>query len=99
MSVVEGNRVDVGVRRLETTRLLAWSERAVAFPLPAEAIAGPGGDGFRRVFDQIPNHDRKVPVPRRILRLLAGGCRPALIATILGHLIRCLYVKGGKFQD
>ena len=53
-------------------------------------------DGFRRFLDRIPNHDRRVPVPRRILRLLAGGCRPALIATILGHLIRCLYVKGGS---
>ena len=29
-------------------------------------------------------------------RLLAGGARPALIATILGHLLRCLYLKGGK---
>ena len=37
-----------------------------------------------------------MPVPRRILRLLAGGARPALIATILGHLLRCLYLKSGK---
>ena len=29
-------------------------------------------------------------VPRRILRLLAGGARPALIATTLGTLLRCL---------
>ena len=35
-------------------------------------------------------------MPRRTLRLLAGGARPALIATILGHLLRCLYLKGGK---
>ena len=52
-----------------------------------------------RFLDRIPNHARRVPVPRRILRLLAGGCRPAMIATILGHLFRCLYVKGGVFQD
>ena len=33
---------------------------------------------------------RVVPVPRHILRLIAGDARRTLIATILGHLIRCL---------
>jgi hypothetical protein len=70
----------------------------VAFPLAAEALAVLGGDGFRRFFDRLPNHDRKVPVPRRILRLLADGCKPALIATVVGHLMRCLYLKGGMCQ-
>src|SRR5262249_32693600 len=91
-------RLKAGLRRLEAARLLCWSESALAFPLAAEAIALLDGDGFRRLCDRIPTHDRKVPVPRRILRLLAGGCRPAMIATILGHLFRCLYVKGGMFQ-
>jgi hypothetical protein len=89
-------RLGAAIRRLEAARLLSWSESAVAFPLVAEALTILDGDGFRRFFDRIPNHDRKVPVPRRILRLLAGGCRPALIATILGHLLRCLYSKGGQ---
>src|SRR5207245_9388984 len=39
----------------------------------------------------IPNLHRRVPVPRPTLRLLALGCRATVIATILGHLIRCLY--------
>src|SRR5512142_1021277 len=39
--------------------------------------------------------DRRVPVPRRIIRLIAGGARRTLIATILGHLIRCLFYKHG----
>jgi hypothetical protein len=29
---------------------------------------------------------------------LAGGARPALIATILGHLLRCLYYRDGRCQ-
>src|SRR5512135_2110373 len=45
--------------------------------------------------DLIPNNDRRVPVPRRIVRLIAGGARRSLTATILGHLIRCLFYKGG----
>ncbi len=44
---------------------------------------------------RIPNNDRRVPVPRRIVRLIAGGARRTLIATILGHLIRCLFYKQG----
>jgi hypothetical protein len=92
-------RLMAAIRRLEAARLLRWSEAAIRFPAAAEAMAGLEGDGFRRFFDRLPNHDRRVPVPRRILRLLAQGCRPALIATILGHLLRCLYMKGGVFQE
>lgn len=47
---------------------------------------------------KIPNRDRRVPVPRRIVRLIAGGARRTLIATILGHLIRCLFYKHGLCQ-
>src|SRR5512135_3441975 len=43
----------------------------------------------------IPNNDRRVPVPRRIVRLIASGARRTLIATILGHLIRCMFYKRG----
>jgi hypothetical protein len=92
-------RLKDALRRLEAARLLVFSKSAVAFPAAAEVLARLlDRDGFRRFLDQIPNHGRKVPVPRRILRLLAGGCRPALIATILGHLFRCLYLKGGMCQ-
>src|SRR5262249_38772534 len=92
-------RLKAALRRLETAKLLRWSEAAIGFPAPAETLAELDGDGFRRFLDRIPHHHRRVPVPRRILRLLADGCRPALIATILGHLLRCLYMKGGVFQE
>jgi hypothetical protein len=91
-------RLKAAIRRLEAARLLRWSDAAIGFPAVAEALDGLDGDGFRRFLDAIPNNRRRVPVPRRVLRLLAEGCRPALIATILGHLFRCLYVKGGAFQ-
>jgi hypothetical protein len=89
-------RLKASLRRLEAAGLLVWSEAAIGFPVSTEGVPLSDRDGFRHFFDQIPNHRRLVPVPRRILRLLAGGARPALIATILGHLFRCLYVKGGK---
>jgi hypothetical protein len=89
-------RLKASLRRLEAAGLLIWSESAIAFPVSIEGVPLADRDGFHRFFDQISNPRRLVPVPRRILRLLAGGARPALIATILGHLFRCLYVKGGK---
>jgi hypothetical protein len=92
-------RLTPALRRLQDARLLDWSESAIEFPAPSEALAGLDALAFRRFLDGIPNRQRRVPVPRRVLRRLALGCRPALIATILGHLFRCLYVQGGSFQD
>ena len=49
----------------------------------------------REALDKIPNHDRLVPVPRRVVRLIAGGARRTLIATLIGHMVRCLYYRKG----
>ena len=81
------------IGRLEAAGLLAWSESALSF--------GDGhdlGDGFAAFLAGLPNNARRVPVPRRILRLIAGGSRPALIACILGHLLRCLYYRKGSVE-
>src|SRR5512135_525435 len=43
----------------------------------------------------LANPERRIPVPRRIIRLIAAGARRTLIATILGHLIRCMFYKKG----
>jgi hypothetical protein len=40
-----------------------------------------------------PNPYRRVPVPRQAVRLIAGGLKASVIATMLGHLLRCLYYK------
>jgi|LNFM01.1.fsa_nt_gb hypothetical protein len=81
------------IGRLEAAGLLAWSESALSF--------GDGhdlGDGFATFLSELPNNARRVPVPRRIVRLIAGGSRPALIACILGHLLRCLYYRKGSVE-
>ena len=89
-------RLKESVKRLQAARLLNWSETALAFPGSLDEWPVDGQADFRAFLDQIPNRERKVPVPRRTLRLLAGGGRPALIATVVGHLIRGLYLKSGK---
>ena len=54
------------------------------------------GDDFRHFLDAIPNRRRLVPVPRRVLRLIAQGARPALVAVLFAHLLRCLYIRDGQ---
>ena len=92
-------RLKDSLRRLQAARLLNWSEAALKFPDAPDELAVDDLAAFRAFLDQIPNMERKVPVPRRTLRLLAGGARPALIATVLGHLLRGLYLKSGKCLD
>jgi len=79
------------IKRLEAAGLLSWSESALTFG------DGSGlGPRFVAFLSKLPNNARRVPVPRRIVRLIAGGSRPALIACILGHLLRCLYYRKGS---
>jgi len=40
--------------------------------------------------------ERSVPIPRRTLRFLAGNGRPALAATMLAQMIRCLWWNQGR---
>ena len=88
-------RLKDSLRRLQDAKLLIWAEAALDFPNEPNDLPVDDPSEFQAFLDRVPNRDRKVPVPRRILRLLAGGARPALIATILGHLLRGLFLKGG----
>ena len=47
---------------------------------------------FRCMLHAIANAQRCVPVPRQIVRCIAGGVA-TVIATMLGYLIRCLYYR------
>lgn len=42
----------------------------------------------------VANHNRRVPIPRRLLLFLARTEMPVLVATAFGHLLRCLYLRG-----
>jgi len=76
---VGGEHVRRSVRRLEVHGLLQFSEDVVD-TVPYEAREHPG---------------RPIPVPRPLLRLLAKSRGRAFIATVLGHLLRCVFYKNG----
>ncbi len=70
------------VRRLERAGLGRWRENAIDLPGSRSAKATGGG--------------RFVPIPRPMLRYLARTSGRAFIATALGHVLRCLYFRGGR---
>ena len=93
---VSARRARGSVARLIAAELLAWSDGEIGFPAPAPwAGDGPGDDALD---DTIVGGRGPLIIPRRMLRLLAGGARPALIATALGLLLRCLARGRGGFK-
>jgi hypothetical protein len=50
-------------------------------------------DDLAETVQSVTNHRRRVPVGRKLLRLLARESRPVFVATALGHLLRCMYYR------
>ena len=91
---VGGEHLRASLRRLEALGLCTWSSTKLTFATsPTDLRDVQDLSDFHTMYEAIPNHSRHVPVPRQAVRLIAGGCRPTVIATILGHLIRCLYYR------
>lgn len=84
-------RVRSSLRRLEAKGLLSWSSSAITFSKSPDALPVSDLSGFWKMLELIPNRKRLVPVPRSILGLLAADGSSTLVATVLGHLLRCLY--------
>jgi hypothetical protein len=81
---VQERTARASLRRLGAAGLMTWSEAAIVFPPPSPIpMGGP-------IDDTIGGGKGSVAIPRRLLRLLVAGARPAMIATALGALLRCL---------
>ena len=88
---VSEKRARSTVSRLAAAGHLVWSDKVIGFPDTsdqdddlADTIGGGKGD---------------LAIPRRVLRLLVAGARPALIATVLALLLRCLSRGRGGFKS
>src|SRR5713101_7273246 len=91
-----GGGIPASLQRLTAAGLICWAATTISFP--AEPAPEQECSRLSAMLAQIRNHHRLVPVPRRLLRFVAGGCRRSLIATMLGHLFRCLYYSQGQCQ-
>ena len=92
-------RARASIRRLEVADLIEWSESGIKLPdhvADLSSMVGEVGqspdsnDGFSAIKNSIGGGKGSVAIPRRMVRFLAAGARPALIATVLGLLLRCL---------
>lgn len=80
------------LRELETAGLLTLKEGTLTFSPGVTPEAEP------YLADLKTSPDRPVPIPRRILRLLAShGTASELIGT-LAHLLRCLFINQGSIN-
>lgn len=86
------------VRALERAELLRFGETKVAMGGLAWLPPDPEREDFEGMLELVTNRRRKVPVPRRTIRLLANSRRPVFIATVLGQLLRCMYYRKGLCQ-
>ena len=93
---VSEKRSRASVGRLVGAGLLAWSDQAIGFPGPGPGSGSDPADDT--LADSIGGGDGPLAIPRRVLRLLARGARPALIATALAILLRCLSRGRGGFK-
>lgn len=82
------------LRKLARANLLHWHDTKLTFPDDRSALSDSAA--VRAMLAQITNHHRLIPVPRRLIRYLAGGCHRVMVATIMGHLLRCLYYRDGE---
>jgi hypothetical protein len=71
---------------------MAWSEQLIEFPEAADF-------DDETLADTIGGGNGSLAIPRRILRFLVHGARPALIVTVLAILLRCLSRGRGGFKS
>jgi hypothetical protein len=86
------------IRRLEALGLLSWTSSRITFATsPADLQGVEDLSDFSAMLERITNNRRCIPVPRQTVRWIAqGGCRTIRLATLLGHLLRCLYYRDGQ---
>lgn len=91
---VGGEHIRASIRRLKAATLLTWSETAIEFRDSTEGMSLEAAE----FVESVANHRRRIPVPRPLLRFLVGETRPVLVATALGHLLRCMYFRKGRCE-
>lgn len=84
--------VRASLRRLGALGLVTWTAGGPRFIASVEDIQTDQiPEGVRDMLALMPRGRRTFPMPRRVLRLLAGGVTRAVLATVLGHLVRCVH--------
>jgi hypothetical protein len=92
---VGGQHIRQSITHLTKAGLIQWSESSLTILRP-EPTQAKYGVPLKSMLAKVTNHQRRIPVPRRIVRFIGLKGTRALIATILGHMLRCLYLRNGS---
>lgn len=99
-SIVRGlNRrlIVASVQRLERAGLVALTETAITFAADVNCLSTPEIPGFEEMWHALDGREtvraRSVPIPRRMLRYIARSGSAGSVATLLGHAVRCLWLR------
>lgn len=76
--------------------LRACKKEGIVFAESPDELRCLDRSGLDAMVAKLQGATRKVPVPRRMLRRLAGGLSKARTATVLAHLVRCLFYRKGE---
>ncbi len=93
---VGGRHLRSDLRKLRRLHLVSFESGRICFPTSPEQLAVEDLAPFWSVLEAVANHARRVPLPRRVLRYLAGCSKRVLLATVLGEAMRLLYFKSGE---
>lgn len=100
--LVGGSETGQGGLRPALKQLLAvgllksCTKAGIVFAESPEELRAEDCSGLDAMLGKLQGITRKVPVPRRMIRRLAGGLSKARTATVLAHLIRCLFYRKGE---
>lgn len=96
-----GGGARAALEELRSARLVQLSEDRLAFPREVASLqlTASQRERFEATLALVENHQRKVPMPREVLALLAKEGTRTLIATTLGYLLRALYFRGGTCKS
>lgn len=96
--LIGGHRgLAAALQRLTTIELVTWQRNAIGFGLPQ--MSAPVQVEIDTMLARLPRRRCDLPVPRRVLRFLAGGGRRSVFATLLGHLLTCLTYGHGQCRS
>ena len=71
-------------------------EQGITFADSPDELRVDDRSSLAEMFAELSSPNRKVPVPRRMIRRLAGGLSRSRMATVIAHLMRCLFYKKGQ---
>lgn len=98
-----GNQNDHSVRRaarrLLRIGLLTKSGATLSIPRSTDSLGFLDGSDLATRVMALRSAKRLVPIPRRIARYMASQGRASVIATALGHMLRCLFYRNGKCES